>query len=196
MLFTLQELVDLVVMTLAIGYIFSTFVRREPTEGYDPITYYKKNTLFEDIKFGAMIAAPAIVLHELMHKFAAMAFGAVAVLHAPDLMGIPYGWYILVIVMRLLNFPLLFFIGGYVAHSALPPLQSAFVAAAGPLTNLVLFLVFSALVKYRIVNKKFYKTLGIMAKLNLFLFGFNLIPLPGFDGFSLFAGLLKFLGIF
>ena len=45
MLFTLRELIDLVIMTFAIGYIFSTFIKRRPTRGYDPLTYFKKNKL-------------------------------------------------------------------------------------------------------------------------------------------------------
>jgi len=59
-LITISEVIDIVVMTIAIGYIFSRFFRREPQEDYDPLTYYKKNTLLEDIKYGAIIAAPAI----------------------------------------------------------------------------------------------------------------------------------------
>ena len=50
---TLWEIIDIIVMTIAIGYIFSRFFRRTPQEGYDPLTYYKKNALLEDIKFGA-----------------------------------------------------------------------------------------------------------------------------------------------
>ena len=97
-MFTINELIDLVIMTVAIGYIFSTFIKRQPTTGYDPIAYFKQNQIIEDIKFGIIIAAPAIVFHELAHKFVAMAFGAAAILHAP------LGWYAAVIIMRLLNF--------------------------------------------------------------------------------------------
>ena len=83
---TLPEIVDIIVMTIAIGYIFSKFFRRTPQEGYDPLTYYRKNVLWEDIKYGAIIAAPAVVLHELAHKFAAIGFGASATIHAPPLL--------------------------------------------------------------------------------------------------------------
>ena len=190
-LITFGEIIDIVVMTIAIGYIFSRFFRREPKEGYDPLTYYKKNTLVEDIKFGAMIAAPAVVLHELAHKFVAMGFGASATLHAPGLFGIPYGMYLLVILLIHLNFPIIFFVGGYVSHGFLPPLQSSLVAFAGPFTNLLLWLAGMSLIKYKLIDRKYYRTIGLMAKLNLFFFIFNMIPIPGFDGFHVFRGLIQ-----
>ena len=188
---TLPEIIDIIVMTVAIGYIFSKFFRRTPQEGYDPLTYYRKNTLVEDIKYGAMIAAPAVVLHELSHKFVAMGFGASATLHAPSFFGIPYGMYLLVILLIHLNFPILFFVGGYVSHTALPPLASSMVAFAGPLTNLLLWLIGMSLIKYKLIGRKYYMTIGMMAKLNLFFFAFNMIPIPGFDGFHVFAGLVQ-----
>ncbi|MBI2134671.1 M50 family metallopeptidase [Candidatus Woesearchaeota archaeon] len=188
---TIGEIIDIIVMTLAIGYIFSRFFRRQPQEGYDPLSYYKKNPIIEDIKYGAIIAAPAVVLHELTHKFVAMGFGAQATLHAPSLFGIPYGMYLLVIILIQMNFPLLFFVGGYVSHTALPPLASSIVAFSGPLTNLILWLVGISLIKYSLIDRKYYKTIGLMAKLNLFFFAFNMIPIPGFDGSKVFMGLLQ-----
>ncbi len=188
---TLPEIIDIIVMTVAIGYIFSKFFKREPQEGYDPLTYYKKNALWEDIKYGAMIAAPAVVLHELAHKFVAMGFGASATLHAPALFGIPYGMYLLVILLIHLNFPILFFVGGYVSHSALPALASSMVAFSGPLINLVLWLGGMYLIKHNLVKRKYFTTISMMAKLNMFFFIFNMIPLPGFDGFHVFSGLVQ-----
>jgi len=185
MFISLGEIIDIIIMTFAIGYIFSDFFRKEPLEGYDPLTYYKKPPLFESIKFAAMIAAPAIVLHELSHKFVAMAFGATATLHAP------YFWYIAVILLKLMRFPLLFFVGGYVSHAPLPALQSSLVAIAGPLTNLVLWLLSLAIIKYKLIDKKYYKILVPMGKLNMFLFIFNMIPLPGFDGYNFISSLFK-----
>ncbi|MFH0868562.1 MAG: M50 family metallopeptidase [Candidatus Woesearchaeota archaeon] len=190
-LITIGEIADIIVMTIAIGYIFSKFFKRAPQEGYDPLTYYKKNALLEDIKYGAIIAAPAVVLHELAHKFVAMGFGASATLHAPSLFGIPYGMYLLVILLIHLNFPILFFVGGYVSHSALSPLASSMVAFAGPLLNLTLWLGGMSLIKYGLVKRKYYTTIGMMAKLNMFFFIFNMIPLPGFDGFHVFLGLVQ-----
>ncbi len=190
-LITLGEIIDIIVMTIAIGYIFSRFFRRAPQEDYDPLKYYRKNTIVEDIKYGAMIAAPAVVLHELAHKFTAMGFGASATLHAPSLFGIPYGMYLLVILLIHLNFPIIFFVGGYVSHTALPALASSMVAFSGPFINLVLWLIGISLIKYHLINRKYYRTIGLMAKVNMFFFIFNMIPLPGFDGFHVFKGLIQ-----
>jgi len=188
---SINEIIDIIVMTLAIGYIFSKLFRRQPQEGYEPLEYYKKNPIIEDIKYGAMIAAPAVVLHELAHKFVAMSFGATAVLHAPSLLGIPYGMYLLVIILIHMNFPIFFFVGGYVSHTALPPLASSLVAFSGPLTNLLLWLLCISLIKYKLVDSKYYHMIGLMAKLNLFFFAFNMIPIPGFDGSAGFLGLIR-----
>ena len=185
MLFTIRELIDLVIMVFAIGYIFSTFVKKRPHEGYDPLTYYGKSSFWEDLKHGIIVAAPAIVLHELSHKFVAMAFGIEATLHAP------ITWYIIVIIMRLLNFPFLFFVGGYVSHAALPPLESFIVSISGPMMNLFLYLMLLGVIRFKLVKRKHYDLVIMAGRLNLFLFLFNLIPLPGFDGYSAIVNLIK-----
>jgi Zn-dependent protease len=106
-------------------------------------------------------------------------------------MGIPYGWYILVIIMQLANMPLFFFVGGYVIHSPLPFFQSALVSLAGPVTNLLLYLGAVALVRFKLVESKYYGILTMAAKLNMFLFFFNLIPFPGFDGYNAIMNLIR-----
>ena len=186
-LITFNEIMDIVIMTLAIGYIFSSFIRREPSGEYDPLKYYEKNPIIENIKFGAMIAAPAVVLHELAHKFVAMGFGAQATLHAP------YEMYAIIILLRLINFPIMFFVGGYVEHTPLPALQSSIVSIAGPLINLALWLASMMIIRFNITSKKHYKIIAIIGKLNMFLFIFNMLPIPGFDGYSFFANLLPYL---
>ena len=182
---SIQEVIDIIAMTFAIGFIFSRFFKRKPTEGYDPLTYYQKSSFWEEIKYSAIIAAPAVVLHELAHKFVAMSFGATATLHAP------YSMYMIVILLTLIRFPIIFFVGGYVSHSPLPALQSSMVAIAGPLTNLILFGAATLLIRRKLVHRKYYEPLSLVAKLNLFLLAFNMIPIPGFDGFHFFRGLIS-----
>ena len=186
---TIDEIIDIIIMVFAIGYIFSGFIKRKPTEGYDPLKYFQQNQLWEDIKFGAMVAAPAVVLHELAHKFVAMGFGAQATLHAPITM------YLIVILMKMLKFPVLFFVGGYVTHTALPAFESAMVAIAGPLMNLAVYIISMAVIKYKLVDRKYYRAVGIAGKLNLFLLIFNMLPIPGFDGFHFFANIGKVIGL-
>jgi len=187
MFITLTEIRDIIAMTLVIGFIFSKFFKREPSHSYDPLKYYQKqNTLMDQILYGAMIAGPAVVLHELAHKFVAMGFGATATLHAPYIM------YAIVVLMMLMNFPIIFLIGGYVETvGVLTALQSALVAIAGPLTNFILWFLFRSSIKYNIAPKKYWRELAMMAKLNLFLAGFNMLPIPGFDGFHFFQALFQ-----
>ncbi|MEM2138766.1 MAG: hypothetical protein QXM96_01280 [Candidatus Woesearchaeota archaeon] len=187
MVFTIGEIIDLVIMIFSIGFIFSGFIKKEPEEEYDPLKYYKKDQRFENFKYATIVAAPAVVLHELAHKFTAMAFGATAILHAP------IDWYVIAVIMRLFNFPIFFFVGGYVSHTRLPYLESAIVSIAGPLTNLIIYLCVLLIINLKLVKRKDYKILGIISKLNLFLFVFNLIPLPGFDGFHFLMNMFYFI---
>ena len=183
----LFELIDILIMSLAIGYIFSGLLKKPVPEDYDPLkSNDAKKMLWENVKFAVIVAAPAVVLHELAHKFIAMAFGAEAVLFAP------YGWYLLIVLLKAINFPLLFFVGGLVVHTSLPPLQSAFVSLAGPLTNFFIWLILFFGLKNKLIPKK-YRLIAIpLAKISLFLAIFNMIPIPGFDGFNFFTELFKF----
>src|SRR3989338_4841372 len=185
MVFSLQELIDLVVMTFAIGYIFSDFFKKEPEGDYDPLTYYNKPALWQSIKAGSIIAAPAVVLHELAHKFVAIGFGAQATVQAP------YFWYAIVVVLKLMHFPLLFFVGGIVSHTPLPALQSAMVSLSGPLTNLLIWLACLAIVHFRLSKRKYFSYLVPIGRLKMVLFIFNILPLPGFDGFNFLTSLIR-----
>ena len=185
MFITIREIIDIVIMTLAIGFIFSRIFKKKPSYT-DPVQYYlNKSNFIDDLKYGVTIAAPAIVLHELSHKFMAMAFGAEAVLHAPLTI------YIIAIILLLANFPIVFFVGGYVSIiGQLTNWQDALVSVAGPLTNLILWGICILLVKHNIIKKNHYDLL-LMAKLNMFLFGFNMIPIPGFDGWNFFTAIIR-----
>ncbi|MBT3720832.1 hypothetical protein HN789_07655 [archaeon] len=187
MIITVQEIIEIVIMALAVGYIFSGFFKKRYISD-DPFVQYSKPSMIDNLIYGIKIAAPAVILHELSHKFVAMAFGAQAVIHAP------IGMYTIVILMRLLNFPIIFFVGGYVSiFGKLFAWQHALISLAGPLTNLIIYLVLISLVKFNLVNKKHYEMIGRAAKLNLFLFAFNMIPLPGFDGYSFFSAILSYI---
>ncbi len=179
------EVIDMIIMALAIGYIFSGIIRRPIAHDYDPLKFYeKKRGKWDDIKFGAMVAGGAVVLHELSHKLVAMAFGVKATLYAP------YGFYLLVILLKAIGFPFLFFVGGFVVHGPLPALPNALVAIAGPLMNFILWFVAWYGVKKGLIKRKYFHFAVPFAKINLFLGVFNMLPLPGFDGFNFFRSLL------
>ena len=180
----LFEIIDMIIMSLAIGYIFSGYLKKPAIDNYDPLKHYKSEK-WENIKFAAMAAGPAVVLHELAHKFVAMGFGAQATLFAP------YGFYILVIVLKAIGFPFLFFVGGFVVHSGLPPLQSAIVSIAGPLTNFLIWGIIKISIKKGLISRKYLPIAVPLGKISIFLAIFNLIPLPGFDGGNFISSIMK-----
>lgn len=175
------ELIDMVIISLVLGYLFSDFIGRP---GKDPLEVYGRSR-WQTLKAAALVAGPAVILHELAHKFVAMGFGAEAVLYAP------YGWYALVVILKAIGFPLLFLVGAFVAHSPLAPLESALVAVAGPAMNFLLWGIALLAVKMKKVKPKYLPYVVPFARLNLLLGGFNMIPLPGFDGWSFFVGLFR-----
>lgn len=192
MVITFSEIIDIAAMSLFIGYIFKDLFSRVPKAKhyyeYDPLKYHAKTKFWDDLKHSIMIAAPALVLHEFAHKFVAMAYGATATLHAP------YFLYFVVLALKLIRFPILFIVGGFVSHTALPPFESAMVAIAGPLTNFALYFLCLAAVKYKWVDAKYHPMLVVSSKLNLFLGIFNMLPFWGFDGQHFFQNMFAAFG--
>ena len=179
MIVSLQELIDVLIMTAAVGYIFmdtlATEARSWLAYGFD----------WPRFRLACLISAPAIILHELAHKIVAIAFGLQAVFHAA------YGWLLFGLAMKMLNTGFVFFVPGYVSiESIQSPLQSALTAFAGPGVNLLLYLgsriAMSAIPHMKI---RTYHILTMTRKLNGFLFVFNMIPIFGFDGEKVLLGL-------
>ena len=135
--FTVIELVDIIIMTAAIGFIFSSFFKRPQSheEDHDPLKQSKSSFInWDDFKYAIIITAPAIILHEFGHKFAAMAFRLSATFNAA------YSFLVLGIILKLMNFPFIFFVPAYVSFFGATPIQSILIAFAGPAVNLVLWL--------------------------------------------------------
>lgn len=179
MIFTFRELFDVIIMTLAVGYIFMDLFRRHPV-GFD------KNAFL----FACLVTAPALIAHELAHKFIALSFGLQATFHAA------YFWLILGIALKMLRFGFIFFVPAYVsigsAHAAqIAPLTSALVAFSGPFLNLALFFVSWLLLKQQRLKKNTFIFLHVTKQINLFLFVFNMLPIPFFDGMKVYQGLFQ-----
>ncbi len=186
-MFSLNELIDVVFMTLGVGYIFVDMFKR-PIEDYDPLHSHKFSR--NDLWFACLVTAPAVILHELMHKLVALYFGLSATFHAA------YGWLAFGIIMKWLNTGLVFFVPGYVSISGVAgPLQSAAIAFAGPATNGILYLVASYMVKHNRKKSEHVYFWALTKSINGFLFLFNMIPFAIFDGAKVFGGLwLYFVG--
>lgn len=190
-LITFGELIDLIVMTFFVGYIFSDIipVRRE---SYDPLLHYKRGFDIEGMKFAIMATAPAIIVHELAHKFVAVGFGMHAVFMAfyRNTFTLMLGAF--TIISKLTGFGFMFFVPGFVEiGGAGTNIQFTLTAFAGPFVNLILWLGAFYLLKKRRYRKKHHLLLLLTSRINMFLFIFNMLPIPGFDGYKVFTGLIR-----
>lgn len=179
-----MEIFDMVVMTAFVGYIFSDVFGKF---NQDPL-HITKGFNWESFKFAAMVTAPALILHELAHKFVGMGFGMQATFHAA------YVWLVIGLVLKLMNFPFLVFVPAFVSiKGGGTPGQFALIAFAGPAMNLLLWLGLKFYIQTNRVPGKHHNLAVLTREVNKFLFIFNMIPIPGFDGFQVFSNLAKIL---
>ena len=192
MFFTFGEFFDILVIVAFMGYFFKDLfqkpARMATSYEDDPVSYYKHSSFgfnWNDFWFAAMVTAPAVILHEFGHKFVAMGFGLEAMFHAA------YMFLGLGLLLKFMKFGFIFFVPAFVSYPALAtPMQSTLIASAGPAVNLVLWLSTWCLLKQKLVKtKKWIMILGLTSKVNMLLFFFNMIPIPPFDGYHVFAGL-------
>jgi Zn-dependent protease len=185
MLITFLEIIKLTVTSLILGFIFMGLFSRKPKTVYDMM--HKKRFKWEDFWFATLIAAPAVVLHELAHKFVAMSFGYSASFEVFYL-GLGLG-----LVLRLINSPFLIIAPGYVTLPAIISsnhLAYRLIAFAGPLTNLILWFIAFLIIKTK-KDKMSHGTLSfwlMTRNINLILFIFNMLPFGPFDGAKVFFG--------
>ena len=183
--FTVMEIVDILVIIAAAGFIFKDTLRPAmPRVDYtaDPVAYYRAmgqgKGRMNQFWFAAAVIAPAILLHELGHKFVAMSYGLDATLHAS------YVWLGIAVALRLLNFPFIFFVPAFVAFPSVTTAgQSALIAFAGPAVNLLLWLGALWAFKAKVTkDRTWLSILRLTATVNMILFIINMIPIPPFDG--------------
>ena len=180
---SIKEILHLILMTAALGYIFSGFIR--PALSHIQLHLPKFN--WKEFKFAILISAPAVVLHELAHKLIAMLFGLTAEFQA-SFFGLGIG-----VFLRIINSPFIIFAPGYVSiSSTADPLTLAVIAFAGPFTNLVLWLGSSLILsRARHLTRKQALILYLTKRINMILFIFNMLPIPPFDGSKVFLGLIN-----
>jgi Zn-dependent protease len=201
MFITLIEVFDIIVMTLFIGFLFSgnfgRFVERDYIK--DPIEYYNKPArkwITPEMKMAIIVAGPALILHEMAHKFVAMGFGADATFHAFYFDNFTLALAVIAIIAKLANFGFFFIVPGFVAISgSMLPWQGALIAFAGPCLNLILWVGAWAYLKYGKPKKEHMAILVFTKQINMFLFFFNMIPIPPFDGGSVLMGILHSFGV-
>ena len=174
------EILQLLIITGALGYIFSGLIQR-PDE-----IFSGKGFSWKNLWFAALIATPAVVLHEFGHKFVALAFGFAASFH------VFWTGLFLGILLRLFGSPFLFLAPAYVSFSAeASALQSTLIAFAGPGVNFLLWGVSALVLKYK-KNLSGNSLFGwsLSKRLNFLLFWFNLLPIPPLDGWSVLMGII------
>jgi Zn-dependent protease len=188
-----MEIFDAILMVFAIGFVFMDAFKPIKTNEDILEKYLKKNKGFDwhAFWFAAMVTAPAIIIHEIGHKITALSFGLDAVFNAA------YFWLILAVILKLVSFPFIFFVPAYVSISgSATALQQTLIAFAGPGINLILFITGYLVLKYNKKLKiKHIQFWTLTKNINLFLFIFNMLPIPMFDGFTVFSGLWKIIGL-
>ncbi|MFH0870704.1 MAG: M50 family metallopeptidase [archaeon] len=189
MFFSINEIIDVFIMTFAIGFIFKDVFRYRPkVEVITPEYYLKKRPLFSmnDFWFAAAVVAPSIILHEFGHKFFAIANGMSATFEAA------YFWLGLGIILKLAGFGFVFLVPAYTSiGGGGTALQMAGVAFAGPLVNLLFWLGAKILMKKVKLKRTAYHIVFLTSRINMFLFIFNMLPIPFFDGWNVFKYLFS-----
>jgi Zn-dependent protease len=176
-----NEVLYVLIVTFAIGYIFSGYIPRG-------ISFFREDRN-QPFRFAIALTAPAIILHEFGHKFASMFFGIPAYFH------ISWGGIGMGLVMRFLHFPFLLLLPGYVGiEGATSPVQGLWISFAGPLVNMVLYFSSKLLLRTRTIkvrNRKYIPLLLLTQKINLWLFIFNMLPIPPLDGYQVISSLIR-----
>ncbi|HJX05597.1 MAG TPA: M50 family metallopeptidase [Candidatus Nanoarchaeia archaeon] len=207
MLLQLSEVIDIIIMTLIVGFIFKDlFPRRPRVEVITPEHYLRrrrKGFNWNDFWYAAAIVAPSIILHEFGHKFVAIANGMSASFHSPISIQhflnplLIFGDFaallmVVAVVMKILGAGFLFFVPAYVSITGTgTALQSSIIAFAGPAVNLVLWIVPLIITKRAKLKREAYHFLFLVSRVNMFLFIFNMLPIPGFDGYHVFSNLFS-----
>ena len=190
MFITIFEILDMILMIAVVGFIFKDAFKIQKKT--DDLEGYLKRSRFrwDDFWFAAMVTAPAIILHEIGHKVTALSFGLSAEFHAA------YLWLLVGLILKLVNFPFIFFVPAYVSIAgAAAANESTWIAFAGPGINLLLFLTGLIIVKASRLKGRKLEFWVLTKNINMFLFIFNMLPIPGFDGFTFFSSLWRLLGL-
>ncbi len=182
-MFAGAEIVDMIIMTLAAGYIFMDFFQRPQSD--DPVEALKQS---QDKKsrflYSCALVAPPIILHELGHKFVAMSMGFTATFQAA------YIFLIIGVIVKLLRIPFIVIVPAYVSitGAGISHLQSAAIAFAGPAVNGLLWIASLLILKTQTLNTDWYTFWRYSLYINGLLFVFNMLPIPLFDGFKVYTG--------
>jgi len=188
------EIFDIILMTVVVGFVFKDMFRpKKIHKDVDVLEkYMRKHPRFDwhAFWFAAMVTAPAILLHELSHKIVALSFGLNAVFNAA------YIWLGVAILLKLIGSSFIFFVPAYISISGNATItQHTLISFAGPGINLLLFLIALIILKTdKNLDAKKLQFWSLTKSINIFLFLFNMLPIPGFDGLKVYTGLWALAG--
>jgi len=141
------------------------------------------------------------VFHEYMHGYVAYKLGDPTAKNAGRLTFNPikhldpFGSVILPLMMVLFNSSFLFAWAKPVPYNPYNlrdrKYGDAKVAAAGPLANLALAIIFGLIIRFTSFGLIFESLLSLVVYINLFLMVFNLIPIPPLDGSKIVSAFLS-----
>jgi Zn-dependent protease len=197
-----RELFDIVVMVAFLAYIFKDIIKPRGQQAMvnfidqGKLNKAKSSWLTSDLWFTVAVVAPCIVLHELAHKFVALGFGYDAVFYAFYHQQFTLILGILAILSVTYNWGFILIVPGFVQiFDGPPPGINALIAFAGPAIHAA-FYGASVLAQrnnwwmHTAQHRDFWH---MTRKLNGFLFIFNMLPLPGIDGFKVYTSLFQLL---
>ena len=170
------EIINIVIAILGVGYIFTGMF---PLRGSkkDILDSYTKGFDWSEFWFVCMVTAPAIILHEMGHKFVAMYLGLSAFFQ------VSYFGLFLGIILKLLGTGFIILAPGYVIISGATTVQTILSAFAGPFVNLLLWMIALLFLKnLRNMSRRQAIYWNLTKNINMWLFIFNMLPLPFLDG--------------
>lgn len=181
---SLIEIVHILAVILAVGYIFTGFIKFNIKR--DVLDAYVKRFDWHEFWFACLVASPGIIFHELAHKFVAMGFGLSAFFQAS------YFGLLIGILLKLFSIGFIVLAPGYVLISGASNVESMITAAAGPLVNLILWISAILFIKYKKhMTRKEAVFWALTNQINKWLFIFNMLPIPLFDGAKVWITLFQ-----
>jgi Zn-dependent protease len=155
-----------------------------------------------DFIFVIAILIMSVVIHEVAHGYAALYLGDRTAQYAGRLTLNPIKHLDLIGSVIV---PILGYLAGGVIFGWAKPVPfnpynlrsqrwgEAIVAAAGPLSNLALAIIFGLLIRFATFGSQaFYGLAGYLVLVNIVLFVFNLIPIPPLDGSKILFSILPY----
>ena len=172
--FSTIEIRDLLVAWGALGLAFTLFL--QPGFGQSllrPGVSFSSSAFVKAFGVSLLTAGVGFLLHELAHKVTAIRFGQLAEFRAD------YRMLAFAIIGALAGF--LFAAPGAVYHQGMvTERENGLIALAGPMTNVVLGILFFPLI---FVGPDIVTTIGLRgAQINFILAGFNMLPWGPLDG--------------